>query len=182
MAAPDPYPLLSAIDSPTDLRRLQPAQLAPLARELREFLIQTVSQMGLMAEKVADGVRFTSGAEVTLETIIDLTESSSHLAAQIAQATQEQMRGSRGAAQAIETVATMVQQAGPQPPERPDLIGEFFLEVREDFEVLVFDYTYVTGSGRNSSTSPWASGSSVTSSRPPSRRTCTWWVGEYGVP
>src|SRR5512141_2906205 len=46
MAASDNYPLLSAIDSPTDLRRLQPGQLAPLAGELREFLIQTVSQMG----------------------------------------------------------------------------------------------------------------------------------------
>ncbi len=46
MSAPDPYPLLTAIDSPTDLRRLQPGQLEPLAKELRAFLIQTVSQMG----------------------------------------------------------------------------------------------------------------------------------------
>jgi len=46
MSPPDPYPLLSKIDSPTDLRRLQPGQLEPLAAELREFLIQTVSQMG----------------------------------------------------------------------------------------------------------------------------------------
>jgi 1-deoxy-D-xylulose-5-phosphate synthase len=46
MPSPDPYPLLSKIESPTDLRRLQPAQLVPLAVELREFLIQTVSQMG----------------------------------------------------------------------------------------------------------------------------------------
>jgi 1-deoxy-D-xylulose-5-phosphate synthase len=46
MASPETYPLLSTIESPTDLRRLQPAQLQPLAGELREFLIQTVSQMG----------------------------------------------------------------------------------------------------------------------------------------
>jgi 1-deoxy-D-xylulose-5-phosphate synthase len=46
MASPDLYPLLSKIDSPADLRRLAPSQLEPLARELREFLIQTVSQMG----------------------------------------------------------------------------------------------------------------------------------------
>ena len=46
MPSPDTYPLLAKIDSPTDLRRLQPAQLVPLAAELREFLIQTVSQMG----------------------------------------------------------------------------------------------------------------------------------------
>jgi 1-deoxy-D-xylulose-5-phosphate synthase len=46
MPPPDPYPLLSTIDSPGDLRRLQPGQLVPLAGELREFLVQTVSQMG----------------------------------------------------------------------------------------------------------------------------------------
>jgi 1-deoxy-D-xylulose-5-phosphate synthase len=46
MGSPDTYPLLSKIDSPTDLRRLPPGQLVPLATELREFLIQTVSQMG----------------------------------------------------------------------------------------------------------------------------------------
>ncbi len=46
MASLDTYPLLAKIDSPTDLRRLQPAQLLTLAAELREFLIQTVSQMG----------------------------------------------------------------------------------------------------------------------------------------
>jgi 1-deoxy-D-xylulose-5-phosphate synthase len=46
MSPPDPYPLLSTIDSPSDLRRLQPGQLVPLAAELREFLVQTVSQMG----------------------------------------------------------------------------------------------------------------------------------------
>jgi 1-deoxy-D-xylulose-5-phosphate synthase len=46
MPSPDTYPLLAKIDSPKDLRRLQPAQLVPLSAELREFLIQTVSQMG----------------------------------------------------------------------------------------------------------------------------------------
>ncbi len=46
MSSPDAYPLLSKIDSPADLRALAPAQLAPLAAELREFLVQTVSQMG----------------------------------------------------------------------------------------------------------------------------------------
>jgi 1-deoxy-D-xylulose-5-phosphate synthase len=40
------YPLLSRIDSPADLRQLTPAQLVPLAAEVREFLVQTVSQMG----------------------------------------------------------------------------------------------------------------------------------------
>ena len=45
------YPLLSKIDSPADLRRLPETQLVPLAAELRQFLIQTVSQMGGSGEK-----------------------------------------------------------------------------------------------------------------------------------
>ena len=40
------YPLLSALDSPADLRALAPAQLAEVATELRQYLIDTVSQMG----------------------------------------------------------------------------------------------------------------------------------------
>ena len=39
-------PLLSAINAPADLRRLTVAQLKPLAAELRQFLIDTVSQRG----------------------------------------------------------------------------------------------------------------------------------------
>ena len=46
MTAADRYPLLSRIDAPSDLRRLPAAQLPAVAHELREFLIQTVSQMG----------------------------------------------------------------------------------------------------------------------------------------
>ncbi|MGI9247226.1 MAG: 1-deoxy-D-xylulose-5-phosphate synthase N-terminal domain-containing protein, partial [Steroidobacteraceae bacterium] len=46
MSRPDNYPLLTAIGSPADLRQLAPARLGPLADELREFLVQTVSQMG----------------------------------------------------------------------------------------------------------------------------------------
>jgi 1-deoxy-D-xylulose-5-phosphate synthase len=40
------YPLLSTIETPADLRRLDATQLTPLAGELRQFLIHTVSQMG----------------------------------------------------------------------------------------------------------------------------------------
>lgn len=40
------YPLLSAIERPADLRRLDPRKLSPLASELRRFLIETVSQTG----------------------------------------------------------------------------------------------------------------------------------------
>jgi 1-deoxy-D-xylulose-5-phosphate synthase len=41
-----PYPLLSSIDSPADLRALPERDLPALAAELREFLIQTVSTRG----------------------------------------------------------------------------------------------------------------------------------------
>ncbi|HEY6643601.1 1-deoxy-D-xylulose-5-phosphate synthase [Povalibacter sp.] len=40
------YPLLSKIDSPADLRALPATQLADVATELRQYLIDTVSQMG----------------------------------------------------------------------------------------------------------------------------------------
>jgi 1-deoxy-D-xylulose-5-phosphate synthase len=42
----DKYPLLAAIDTPADLRRLPAGKLPALAHELREFLIQTVSTRG----------------------------------------------------------------------------------------------------------------------------------------
>jgi 1-deoxy-D-xylulose-5-phosphate synthase len=42
----DTYPLLHAIDSPADLRRLAVGRLPALARELREFLIHSVSTRG----------------------------------------------------------------------------------------------------------------------------------------
>jgi len=45
-APPDNFPLLAAIESPADLRRLPAAQLPALADELRAFLIQTVSTRG----------------------------------------------------------------------------------------------------------------------------------------
>src|ERR1043165_3587562 len=40
------YPLLSAIASPADLRGSNAAQLCAIAAELRQYLIDTVSQMG----------------------------------------------------------------------------------------------------------------------------------------
>jgi 1-deoxy-D-xylulose-5-phosphate synthase len=46
MTADERYPLLSAIESPADLRRLPPAKLPTVTKELREFLIQSVSTRG----------------------------------------------------------------------------------------------------------------------------------------
>jgi 1-deoxy-D-xylulose-5-phosphate synthase len=46
MPADERYPLLSAIESPADLRRLAATKLPNVATELREFLIQSVSTRG----------------------------------------------------------------------------------------------------------------------------------------
>jgi len=46
MALADDYPLLAAIQSPADVRKLDERQLQPLVDELRRYLIQTVSTMG----------------------------------------------------------------------------------------------------------------------------------------
>jgi 1-deoxy-D-xylulose-5-phosphate synthase len=46
MSRRENYPLLAGIETPADLRKLPEASLVPLAAELREFLVQTVSQMG----------------------------------------------------------------------------------------------------------------------------------------
>ncbi len=41
-----PHPLLAAIGSPADLRKLPASELTQVAAELRQYLIETVSQMG----------------------------------------------------------------------------------------------------------------------------------------
>src|SRR5271165_3468601 len=46
MTLADDFPLLSKIEAPADLRRLSRAELMPLADELRNYLIHTVSQRG----------------------------------------------------------------------------------------------------------------------------------------
>lgn len=40
------YPLLSAIQSPADVKKLQPAQLPSLAQEMRDYLIKTLAPIG----------------------------------------------------------------------------------------------------------------------------------------
>src|SRR5579871_5975393 len=46
MTGSAPYPHLLAIDAPADLRKLPESELPALADELRQYLIDTVSQMG----------------------------------------------------------------------------------------------------------------------------------------
>ncbi|NVK89102.1 MAG: 1-deoxy-D-xylulose-5-phosphate synthase, partial [Gammaproteobacteria bacterium] len=45
-AALSDYPLLAAINSPEDLRRLAPEALPQVAAELRQYLIDTISRCG----------------------------------------------------------------------------------------------------------------------------------------
>ncbi|HEY2676293.1 MAG TPA: 1-deoxy-D-xylulose-5-phosphate synthase [Steroidobacteraceae bacterium] len=45
-AAPDSYPLLRAINSPADLRKMPPGKLSELAAELRQYLIHSVATRG----------------------------------------------------------------------------------------------------------------------------------------
>src|SRR4026208_1729892 len=46
MGSATPYPLLTSIGSPADLRPLTPAKLKKHSTELRQYLIDTVAQMG----------------------------------------------------------------------------------------------------------------------------------------
>jgi 1-deoxy-D-xylulose-5-phosphate synthase len=46
MIDPTVYPLLSRVDSPADLRKLADADLVPLARELREYMVRTMAKIG----------------------------------------------------------------------------------------------------------------------------------------
>lgn len=46
MSQTSPYPLLSKIDSPADLRQLKQQQLPALAKELRQYIIDSVSSIG----------------------------------------------------------------------------------------------------------------------------------------
>jgi 1-deoxy-D-xylulose-5-phosphate synthase len=46
LAGDERYPLLNSVEEPQDLRRLPASLLEPLAREIREFLIESVSRSG----------------------------------------------------------------------------------------------------------------------------------------
>ena len=43
---PSSWPLLESVDSPEDLRQLPRARLSELAREMRSYLLETVSTTG----------------------------------------------------------------------------------------------------------------------------------------
>ena len=46
MASLDRYPLLNQINSPTDLRSMDESMLSDVANELREYLLETISEVG----------------------------------------------------------------------------------------------------------------------------------------
>ncbi|MFA6958799.1 MAG: ABC transporter substrate-binding protein [Thermoanaerobaculia bacterium] len=114
-------------------------EIRNIIQRVQSSVTHTVEQMTVTAQRVANGVALTAGAEVTLESIIDLAKQATHTAIDIARATEEQLRGSRGAAQAIETVAGMVQQtalATAQQSETSRSIGRQAETVRDYTKTL----------------------------------------------
>src|SRR2546430_5822563 len=71
---PDNYPLLCAIESPADLRRLPAGKLPALAAELRAFLIHSVSTRG---GHFAAGLG-TVGLTIALHYVFDTPRSEEH--------------------------------------------------------------------------------------------------------
>ena len=71
MSRLDHYPLLAQIDTPADLRQLPATSLRPVADELREFLVQTVSQMGVHFAAGLGTVELTVALHYVLETPYD---------------------------------------------------------------------------------------------------------------
>lgn len=70
-AAAPAYPLLDDIRAPADLRKLPQAQLPKLARELREFLIQTVATRGGHFAAGLGTVELTIALHYVFETPVD---------------------------------------------------------------------------------------------------------------
>ncbi|MGK2857779.1 MAG: ABC transporter substrate-binding protein [Thermoanaerobaculia bacterium] len=99
-------------------------EIRSIIQRVQSSVSQTVNQMTVTAERVTNGVALAAGAEVTLESIIDLAKQAALSATDIARATEEQLRGSRGAAQAIEMVAGMVQQTARATAEQSDTSQE----------------------------------------------------------
>lgn len=65
------YPLLEAIDSPEDLRKLEPGQLPQLAEELRSFLLDSVSQSGGHLAAGLGTVELTVALHYVFDTPVD---------------------------------------------------------------------------------------------------------------
>ncbi len=68
MSVSEPYPLLTTIDAPADLRRLERAQLPQLVRELRAFLLQSVARTGGHLSSNLGTVELTVALHYTFDT------------------------------------------------------------------------------------------------------------------
>lgn len=68
---PSRYPLLFAVDTPVDLRRLDESVLPQLAKELRGFIIETVSQTGGHLAAGLGVIELTIALHYVLNTPID---------------------------------------------------------------------------------------------------------------
>ena len=64
----EPYPLLTTIDAPADLRRLERAQLPQLVRELRAFMLQSVARTGGHLSSNLGTVELTVALHYTFDT------------------------------------------------------------------------------------------------------------------
>ena len=67
------HPLLKTIDNPADLRRLTRGQLPQLAAELRDFVLQSVSQTGGHLSSNLGTVELTIALHYVFETPHDLS-------------------------------------------------------------------------------------------------------------
>ncbi|MGH9456337.1 MAG: ABC transporter substrate-binding protein [Thermoanaerobaculia bacterium] len=109
-------------------------EIRTLIRNVQQGITAAVEQMTVSAERVDEGVSLTAQAETKLERILDVTDRSMHSIAEIARATDEQIRGSQAATEAIEEVTKMVQQtaaATQQQSQTSQKIGEQASVVRD---------------------------------------------------
>jgi len=109
-------------------------EIRTLIENVQRGVEQAMGQMSSTAERVTEGVGLTARAERVLEKILDLTQQSTDSIAEIARATEEQIRGSQAATQAIEEVTKMVQQTAGATQEQSETskkIGEQVSTVRD---------------------------------------------------
>lgn len=109
-------------------------EIRTLIENVQRGVELAMGQMSSTAERVTEGVSLTARAERVLEKILDLTQRSTESIAEIARATEEQIRGSQQATQAIEEVTKMVQQTAGATQEQSETskkIGEQVSTVRD---------------------------------------------------
>lgn len=85
-------------------------EIRTLIQNVQKGVERAIGQMNQSADRVVEGSSLTSRAEQVLDKILELTNRSNQSITEIANATEEQIRGSQAATKAIEEVTRMVQQ------------------------------------------------------------------------